>query len=202
MANPSPSSRDHLRGGTIKVVVGDSLLRQPTFIVHKYLLCSKSPFFEAACKEEWREGRTGTVALPNDDPNIFTLLLEIMYAGELLASEEYTAEQLIDLYIFADKVQMITSANMAFNALHTFLQGNYLTTVAVEKVYAGTARGSRLRKLIVDESVRENYIQRRYSEERVQKQHELLLEISVAYSEGGSAAATSRWGKGLDEYCD
>ena len=48
---------------TIEVLVGEE---KRSFLIHKDIVSSPAPFFEAACSERWLD-KSGTVALPDDD---------------------------------------------------------------------------------------------------------------------------------------
>lgn len=67
-----------------------------TFNVHKTLLTSRSRFFANALTDgtSWREAEDGAVRLPEDDPSIFTLYLEILYHNRIPVREsEAKADQ-------------------------------------------------------------------------------------------------------------
>jgi hypothetical protein len=50
------------------------------YTVHKDIICNKSPFFDAACKQEWQEGQ-GIVPLQSIDEDIFRLYIHWVYSG-------------------------------------------------------------------------------------------------------------------------
>lgn len=68
------------------VVVGDdkNASRPPvTYMVHKELLISASPFFAAALTSTFAEGLDQTVRLPEEKPEIFEWFLQWLYTGTL-----------------------------------------------------------------------------------------------------------------------
>lgn len=68
------------------VVVGDdtNATRPPvTYMVHKELLTSASPFFAAALTSTFAEGLDQTVRLPEEKPEIFEWFLQWLYTGSL-----------------------------------------------------------------------------------------------------------------------
>ncbi|KAI9765219.1 MAG: hypothetical protein M1840_007711 [Geoglossum simile] len=50
-----------------------------TFKVHRSVICPRSRFFEAACDNEFKEGRTGEVALVDDDPTTVKRMISYLY---------------------------------------------------------------------------------------------------------------------------
>lgn len=75
------STHSNFQSPVIQVVVGDAAETARTFLAHKGILC-KSPFFSCALNGSFREARENTVMLPEDDPKIFSSVLEYLYAEE------------------------------------------------------------------------------------------------------------------------
>lgn len=68
------------------VVVGDeNYASRPavTYVIHKELLTSASPFFAAALNSTFAEGLDQTVRLPEEKPEIFEWFLQWLYTGTL-----------------------------------------------------------------------------------------------------------------------
>lgn len=68
----SPSS------AIITLVVGSE---HRLFAAHEDVLCL-SPFFRAALNQNFAEGNTKRIALPDEEPEIFSSVLEFMYKGD------------------------------------------------------------------------------------------------------------------------
>ncbi|UPK97371.1 hypothetical protein LCI18_008306 [Fusarium solani-melongenae] len=51
------------------------------FNTHRAVVCSQSPFFKTALSSNFKEGASGTVDLPDDDPEIVHYFLEFLYIG-------------------------------------------------------------------------------------------------------------------------
>ncbi|RFU77250.1 btb poz [Trichoderma arundinaceum] len=51
------------------------------FAAHEDVL-SQSPFFEAACKKEFSDAMNKRISLPNEEPEIFSAVLEYLYKGD------------------------------------------------------------------------------------------------------------------------
>lgn len=66
---------------------------QRDFSVHKGLISSHSPFFKAAMNEQWEEGRTNLITLPEDDPDVFKLYCCWLYNIYLVTKQERCVDQ-------------------------------------------------------------------------------------------------------------
>ncbi|RSL45495.1 hypothetical protein CEP53_010764 [Fusarium sp. AF-6] len=51
------------------------------FKTHRAIVCSQSSFFKKALSSNFKEGVSGTIDLPDDDPKIVKLFLEFLYTG-------------------------------------------------------------------------------------------------------------------------
>ncbi|TPX17066.1 uncharacterized protein E0L32_012279 [Thyridium curvatum] len=51
------------------------------FAAHEDVLC-QSPFFEALCKGQYLEAQTKRIALPEEEPEVFSAVLEYLYKGD------------------------------------------------------------------------------------------------------------------------
>jgi hypothetical protein len=116
--------------------------RGESFWVHKDLISSRSDFFANALKREWMKVKDRKIELPDDEPKIFALYLQLLYTDKLPVKEieslrksgdsgdssdnddsEYwklkDAEclELCQLYILADELQDVTSTNTVIDAI-------------------------------------------------------------------------------------
>ncbi|KAL9118181.1 MAG: hypothetical protein Q9187_005276 [Circinaria calcarea] len=90
---------------TFNIIVGDT---KPGFIVHASVLI-QSPVLLAMCEGQFQEAVTHNIALDDDNPADFSLMLEYLYTGDFPfeGSENLELEhQLADIYILADKYQL------------------------------------------------------------------------------------------------
>ena len=121
----SPEHQDILLGPLgepIELVAGDGI-GSKIFHVHKKILCSLSPYFEAACSSRWLESGSNRISLSTDDPKIVELFVQWMYTGNFgyyEAGQKPLFEARIDtfgtcknfvdvltrLYILANKLQI------------------------------------------------------------------------------------------------
>lgn len=72
--------------GTVPVIVGDSADKgrpETQFLVHKELLTSASPFFDAALNGSFKEGLEQIVRLPEEKTEVFEWFLQWLYTGTL-----------------------------------------------------------------------------------------------------------------------
>ncbi|GAM88405.1 hypothetical protein ANO11243_064380 [Dothideomycetidae sp. 11243] len=95
--------------------------------IHKSFICHASTFFKSALQSTWIESQHQTISLPEDDPKIFGLFLNWLYAdawGVVTKTLQFDSpattpsfecealESMILLYIFAGKVQAIKCQQM------------------------------------------------------------------------------------------
>ncbi|KAJ8108742.1 hypothetical protein OPT61_g7962 [Boeremia exigua] len=153
---------EYLAGPVVKVVVGVRNEMRP-FYVHRELLISRSGFFQKALKKynahkvaggnvqpdeadgdsRWREGRTGTVELPEDDPSVFELYVHLIYYGMIPVRQdplesavtgsvadksqedikddieddiEHEQTMIAKLYVFCEKIQDLEGKRTAMSA--------------------------------------------------------------------------------------
>ncbi|KAL2060036.1 hypothetical protein VTL71DRAFT_9858 [Oculimacula yallundae] len=74
-ANPMGST---LTSSIITLVVGRE---QRLFAAHEDVLCI-SPFFQAACRGQFMEAAAKRISLPDEEPEIFSSVLEYLYKGD------------------------------------------------------------------------------------------------------------------------
>ncbi|KAI8962969.1 hypothetical protein F5Y11DRAFT_320972 [Daldinia sp. FL1419] len=51
------------------------------FAAHEEVLC-QSPFFERACRDQYLEAQSKRISLPDEEPEIFSAVLEYLYKGD------------------------------------------------------------------------------------------------------------------------
>lgn len=67
-----------LTSSIITLVVGRE---QRLFAAHEDVLCL-SPFFQAACRGQFLESQNKRISLPDEEPEIFSSVLEYLYKGD------------------------------------------------------------------------------------------------------------------------
>jgi hypothetical protein len=67
-----------LTSAIITLVVGED---QRLFAAHEDVLCH-SPFFAMACKDQFFETNSRRIALPDEEPEVFSCILEYLYKGD------------------------------------------------------------------------------------------------------------------------
>ncbi|GAM88406.2 hypothetical protein ANO11243_064390 [Dothideomycetidae sp. 11243] len=95
-------------------------------MVHTAIICAASPFFKAALESNsnWLEGLSNTIALPEDDPVIFTAFLKRLYSSHIESlrdasfDRDQRVEVLFKLYFFANKIQAIQCGKAIIIAIH------------------------------------------------------------------------------------
>jgi len=127
------------------------------FEVDKTLLCSRSPFFQAAFNGPWQESMTNSVSLPEQSPASFAIYIRWIYRE--LITVEVTQEQDVDespellpLYALAEAIQdqdfadAVVDASIRSYKLHLTW---YLCSYSCN-IYRVTPTGSPMRSLHVD----------------------------------------------------
>ncbi|KAM0408862.1 hypothetical protein ACHAPD_011867 [Fusarium lateritium] len=58
-----------------------------THAVHKAIVCTRSPFFAAACDGESKKAKTGIIDLPDDDPVAVKMVIRYFYLKNYVPQE-------------------------------------------------------------------------------------------------------------------
>ncbi|TVY29993.1 hypothetical protein LHYA1_G001251 [Lachnellula hyalina] len=77
-AEEAPPMGSTLTSSIITLVVGRE---QRLFAAHEDVLCM-SPFFQAACRGQFMEASSKRISLPDEEPEIFSSVLEYLYKGD------------------------------------------------------------------------------------------------------------------------
>lgn len=160
----------------IIVTVGEEK-KQADFLVHRDLICERSPFFTAACSNRWAEGQTKVVELPQHHPRIFKAYLQWAYSSSSdlsgILNELYTFEDLngytrrsarfrssirytglVRLWILADDLVDSACKNEVINNLVREVAADWKSPNfplhLFKRIYERTAPNSGLRKWLVD----------------------------------------------------
>jgi hypothetical protein len=120
------------------------------FVVHKNLLCKAAEFFKAAFCTDFKEGKEGTMDMPEDSAAAFSLFIEWLYHGTIPngCTQSYV-DSLYDLYIFAEKICM-DSPELKDNTMDETQDASRLYNMLpkpamVRKVFQNTVEGSELK---------------------------------------------------------
>ncbi|KAH8764714.1 hypothetical protein F5882DRAFT_17845 [Hyaloscypha sp. PMI_1271] len=77
-AEEAPPMGSTLTSSIVTLVVGRE---QRLFAAHEDVLCT-SPFFQAACRGQFMEAAAKRITLPDEEPEIFSSVLEYLYKGD------------------------------------------------------------------------------------------------------------------------
>lgn len=149
-----------ITGNTIVVIVGQRE-NSRSFFIHCNLICTFSPFFNAACSGFWKESQESVVKLPEDYPEIFELYVKWLYTGELVKlstnaeEEDYpehtTLTVLACAWFLGDKLLDSTFKNAAIDAIiERVRETNHYPCALASFIYENTTEESPLRRLLVD----------------------------------------------------
>ncbi|KAF2998627.1 hypothetical protein E8E13_007382 [Curvularia kusanoi] len=162
---PQNAKTGDLDSPVIRVTVGaEPNIKE--FLVRKSVLCSHSEFFKIAMKKEWKEGDERKVALPEDDPEVFSHYLAILRSSDTqslrhllgfksrLTPKEALSEwgtKTCRLYVLAEKLMDDTTKYSILSQLRREYEGRdrYPSLEAVQTVYDGALSGDPARKLLV-----------------------------------------------------
>jgi hypothetical protein len=145
------------------------------FTAREFFLVSRSEFFRRALTGNWTEAESRTIKLPDDDPHIFGIYLNLVYTGQLVTmrksveecskldratfyqhiSKEY--DDLFSIYILVEKFQDVTAKNTIIVAVIDMTRVKCedasrakASLRSINKVYEGTPDSSPLRRLLMD----------------------------------------------------
>lgn len=146
----------------MEVLIGEEPNKQ-RFTVHKDLFTRHSKFLEAATSFHWTLGIKKPVDLVGYEPEVFASYMQCVYLGSVMVpalpryNGKNTLEGLIVLYLLADKLNDITSANLIIDQIirHSEVEKILPSWTAVTLAYESTVAGSPLPKLCRDYSVHE-----------------------------------------------
>lgn len=169
-----------------------------TYHVPEEFLVEKSQFFQAACRNEWKEAKSRLVKLPDVDPAIFNYYLLWVYRGRLPVRNEWDVycdgweddaiavqSDLVKLWILADRLADVRLRNAIMDEMVTatsifefpgfVLFRPEMTVLA----WPETTAGRPLRRLILDYYV--FYVYASDVEQDVDKHHpEFVKELMLA----------------------
>jgi hypothetical protein len=133
-------------------------------VAHEDYLVRHSAFFQAALKQEWAEGQTHTIKLPEEKPDLVAFYLDWLY-GKGLPTDSTKRDSrngkvydvLADLYALGERLQDDKIRNIIIDEVVRFsnLFGretgrNYPLDYAIITIYETTTAGSPARRLLVE----------------------------------------------------
>jgi BTB/POZ domain len=126
------------------------------YIVHREIICSKSPFFEKCLNSGLFESTTSEVELPVDLPAAFEEVLKWVYSGNvtspfaLPASEgETIVQNLVHTYILADKLCMESLCNQIVDTVKAWHEEFHLMPTILVPFRGGVLSDSGLRTFLI-----------------------------------------------------
>ncbi|KAF7525040.1 hypothetical protein PCG10_005391 [Penicillium crustosum] len=122
--------------------------QEVTFKAHRALLCTQSCFFDAALKRGFKESISGTINLPDDDPETIVRVLCFLY--QQTYDDQYvkprsnapgnpenptnepehrktTAYNNLSVYLVADKFGIFPLKELALTKLSIWVRDRYMT---------------------------------------------------------------------------
>lgn len=136
------------------------------FVIHKDLVTSNSQLFASALSRNWKEGRSGVVSLPEDDPDAFEIYVSWLYKRSPFTSEALLApsseqstslsplkqvERFISAYLLGDKLLDDDFCDMIIDALLEYSAArNAWPTKQAERIFLISPPESPQRNLLPD----------------------------------------------------
>lgn len=148
-----------IEGEIITVEIGKAhTLKQ--FHIHKALLVKRSAYFSRVFN---RSGKQRPVSIPSFKVATFDLYVQYIYSGHLSCrnetSESEDYEDLVELYILAQRLENPTAMDAAISAMlflhdHDLVDGKSDDVLpswrSIERAYKATKPESQLRRVLVD----------------------------------------------------
>ncbi|USW55610.1 Putative BTB/POZ domain-containing protein [Septoria linicola] len=168
MSTPPSAKRRRIEGDIITIKVGTGKVESLT--VHESLLRARGGFFEAALKQQWREGQTREIELPEDEPDIVAAYIEWLYSGKIEplsckpptpvshGAMRGTHVTLAKIYVLAEKLGDDDACNVTIDSWVSLLcnrrgENGGLVPVpdwdAIKTIYEGTPVGSPARRFLI-----------------------------------------------------
>lgn len=131
-------------------------------MVHKMAICAKSPFFQAACSREWKEGQDRLIRLPEFEPDCFLVYIHRIYTSvlDMTLLPEPSGTRFAPAYVNLAKVWMLANylqddemCNGVTDRLLTKLDGHpkhFIVMETLEFVGTHTSPESGIRRLFKD----------------------------------------------------
>lgn len=116
------------KSDSVTLIVGPE---KHELLAHGNFIARRSAFFEAALKEEWLEGQTRSIALPEDDHETVTDYLKFTYSGKLVTS-------LLEANIMTKKKETLDAHFLQLAKLYvlgTKLMDNEVRTAVVRELH-------------------------------------------------------------------
>lgn len=115
------------------------------YCIHKDLICSSSRYFDKVFHGPFAEGVSSELHLEDESSETFSAFKEFLYTEDCATSvDDFSTSQLIDLYIFADKIQNDALKNMTMD----YIQDNLKLTKKVlgigeiRRIFSNTANST------------------------------------------------------------
>ena len=154
---------DYSPSSMVILIVGD---QQEQLLAHASYLTNRSDFFKAALSNNWKEGQSRVVKLPEDDPTTVAQYLDFVYKNMLPTQQKWFPNQvksmylsLARLYVYGERVLDVVIRNVIVDHIIAFssianhelaTHPHYPGPAVIETVYEGTTAESPMRRLLVD----------------------------------------------------
>ena len=156
--------------------------------MHKRLLCETSSFFEAALNGNFKESKTQTIEMAEDDADVFHCFQYWAYTGAIEQEpRDHSAiswHTLIDLYIFAEVRCIPALQNSAMNVLIRKHESSSRAPIEEYRyIYENTANSSPLRKFVATWAAHRGSLSKDWFFDRTVFPLDFVIDLSLALYE-------------------
>ena len=119
-----------------------------SWILPKSLLTHDSKFFNAALNGTFAEANSGSIIMPEDNPEAFRVFVQWLYIGDIEIGD---VDVWLEAWVLGDKIGNTVFRDCAMTKLVSDHSGLQIDPKTVAFAYRKSVRGSRLRKWALDE---------------------------------------------------
>lgn len=172
------------------LIVGET---KTTFHVHEAELCEASPVFKAAFSSNFKESSERKMNLPEDDAELFNLLIEWLYGHRYdlpqpIGDKTKDGTRFMEamrLYVLADKYGVAgLKSCIAKTIFNTMKDGNVTGPNMDTVAYQNVSQTSGIRKLLADLyacNINFEWYERATTKARLQKNPEFATDVILSF---------------------
>ncbi|XTI83318.1 hypothetical protein V2W45_1464624 [Cenococcum geophilum] len=155
-SKPIEFTGSEIYGAIITLRVGPD---DPTdFLVHRELLCDRSPFFTNAMKKKWTGDNDRILKLPDDKPENIKVYVAWLYSNRIFTKPEGEVDKtstveydgLFGAYVFGDKIQDSDFKDAIIDAIIEGSEEDDSYSINSREIWEYTPPGALIRRLMVD----------------------------------------------------
>ena len=142
----------------------------------KKLLTEHSSFFAAALDGAFSEAESNSIALHDDDPEVFKFFVQWLYCGHDAGIVKLQPVRDVESWIFGDKIRCPGFLNFAMSRLLQYHKDYWMNPNTLRLIYEKSIVGSKLRKFVL-EQIRFNCLDEEWPRKGNEDWLSLIMEI-------------------------